>query len=99
MDQRKPGGEPPLRTLRWPKLKRHWAGLTVASTYPIANAYATLPEGTRFRVTNYYRGLELISQGCSRCGAQMHVRRVPPMKVKLLDIPENREILAKLPAL
>ena len=71
-----------------PKLKRDWVGKTVQLVREIENGGGTIFDaGERFKVTGYYRGLELETiVGCQHCNrrARSIIRRVPERDVEIV---------------
>ncbi len=71
------------------RLKRDWVGALVESKRPIANGCAELPAGTKWRVSRHYRGLEMKSMPCIKCGISLFVTRVSQDSVVYLGHPDD----------
>lgn len=70
--------------MEWPKLKRDYKGLLVRTKATIENGRMEIPEGTVCEVRDWYQGLTLKSEPCSKCGVRVSISRVPLSDVELI---------------
>ena len=64
-------------------------GKRVVSRVPLRNGNGGLPAGTKFTITDKFKGLALRSDPCDHCLMELTISRVPPTKVLLLPEGES----------
>lgn len=73
--------------MKWPKLKKDYAGLTVETLIIIKNDYCEIPTRTICKVISYYHGkLQLSSEPCKSCGIRVIISKVSYNDVKLIAL-------------
>jgi len=70
-------------------------GCRVRANDEIGNGWGKVPAGTVFVITGKGGGLQMTSEKCPTCGIQLHVSRVRPEKVTLMDLPKTRAQVAE----
>jgi hypothetical protein len=77
-----------------PKRLCDWNGATVKLVHETRNSLVTLPAGTTGKIHVGYKsrnGLTFISNPCECCGVQVHITRMRPEHVKLVELPQCKE--------
>jgi hypothetical protein len=75
--------------MKKPKLKRDWVGRKVKALRPLSTGRLAVPEGKILTVTRNWKGLTLVTDGCSNCGVRIFITRVSEHDVELLPIIEH----------
>lgn len=73
--------------------KADYEGLVVQSRATLGNGVGKLPAGTLFLVKGWLKGLTITSFGCPCCEVNIHITRVQPHDVVVLDNDHNKSRL------
>lgn len=68
-----------------PAKKKDMIGLIVKSRISLKNGRYSIPPGTTFTVTGYYRGLSLRSAPCAHCGVEFYITKVSLASVDIVE--------------
>ena len=67
------------------RTEAEWKKLRVRSLRPLANGLATVPAGTIFSITRKMNGFGLKADPCPHCGIQIHIYKVEPRALEVVE--------------
>lgn len=84
--KRSVGGRP----RRYARPLRSYVGAVVESLFELGNSLASVPAGTRFRVTSASRGINVETvERCEKCRIKLYIRQCAPENFRVIEEPAN----------